>query len=96
LENYNGVQMATIKIDDQEYDSDKLPQETIEQINALQHTTREIARLQLQLAAMQTANNAYSKAVRESLEKEKQKEYKKTPVNEIAFEDNSAINFDNL
>lgn len=87
--------MATIKIDDKEYDSDKLPQEILEQLNALRHTTSEIARLHLQLAAMQTANNAYSRSVKEYLERAGQDGDEKVEGKSF-YEGDGAISFDNL
>ena len=56
-------QMTTIKIDNKEYDVDSLSNEAKAQLASIQFVDNEIARLQGQLAAMQTARNAYGKAL---------------------------------
>jgi hypothetical protein len=55
--------MPTIKIDKKEYDVDNLSNEAKAQLGSIQFVDNEIARLQAQLAAMQTARNAYIKAL---------------------------------
>ena len=55
--------MSTIKIDNKEYDVDSLSNEAKAQLGSIQFVDNEIARLQGQLAAMQTARNAYVKAL---------------------------------
>jgi hypothetical protein len=56
-------QMPTIKIDSKEYDVDSLSNEAKAQLGSIQFVDSEIARLQGQLAAIQTARNAYLKAL---------------------------------
>ena len=60
--------MARIKIDEKEYDTDDMSQEAINQLTALQFTAQEIKRVQLNLAALQTAQNAYAGALKNVLE----------------------------
>jgi hypothetical protein len=60
-------QMKTVKIDNKDYDFDLLPDEAKAQLIALQYVDAELARLQAQTAAMQTARMAYARALQESL-----------------------------
>ena len=55
--------MPTIKIDDKDYDLDKLSKEAKAQLVSLQFCDQELARLQAQAAAYQTARMAYAKAL---------------------------------
>lgn len=55
--------MPTIKIDNKEYELDSLSNEAKAQLGSIQFVDSEIARLQAQLAAMQTARNTYGKAL---------------------------------
>ena len=55
--------MPLIKIDNSEYDVGSLSNEAKAQIASIQFVDNEIARLQGQLAAMQTARNTYAKAL---------------------------------
>jgi len=59
--------MPTIKIDDKNYDLDHLTDEAKAQLGSLQFVDAEIQRLNAQLAVMQTARVAYSKALKDSL-----------------------------
>jgi len=59
--------MTTIKIDNIDYDLDTLSDEAKAQLASLQFCDQELARLQAQAAALQTARNAYAKALNESL-----------------------------
>ena len=59
--------MTTIKIDDKEYDFDKLTDEAKAQFVSLQFCDQELQRLQAQAAALQTARMAYAKALNEAL-----------------------------
>ena len=61
--------MATIKIDDKEYDLDKISNEAKAQLASIQFVDGELARLQAKAAALQTARNAYAKALGEILPK---------------------------
>jgi hypothetical protein len=55
--------MSTISIDNKEYKLEDLSEETKAQLVSMQFVDAEINRLQAQLAAMQTARNAYAQAV---------------------------------
>ena len=59
--------MPTIKIDNVEYDTDKLSDEAKAQLVSLQFCDQELARLQAQSAAYQTARIAYAKALQAAL-----------------------------
>ena len=59
--------MSTIKIDNKEYDFDKLSDEAKAQLVSLQFCDQELQRLQAQTAAYQTARIAYAKALNEAL-----------------------------
>jgi Family of unknown function (DUF6447) len=61
--------MPTIKIDNKDYDTDKLSDEAKSQLINLQVCDQEIKRLQVQLAIAQTARMAYAKALGEALPK---------------------------
>ena len=60
--------MATIKIDDVEYDSDKLSESAKGQVVSLQFVQAEINRLKSQLAVYQTAASAYTNALKSELD----------------------------
>ena len=60
--------MATITIDGKEYDVETLSDETKAQLGSLQYVDSELARLQAQAAALQTARMAYGRAVKQILE----------------------------
>jgi hypothetical protein len=59
--------MTTINIDNIEYDTDKLSDEAKAQLVSLQFCDQELARLQAQSAAYQTARIAYAKALQAAL-----------------------------
>jgi hypothetical protein len=59
--------MPTIKIDGKDYDTDKLSDEAKAQLVSLQFCNQELARLQAQAAAYQTARMAYAKALQAAL-----------------------------
>ena len=59
--------MATIKIDNVNYDTDKLSDEAKAQLASIQFCDQELQRLQAQAAAYQTARMAYSKALQSAL-----------------------------
>ena len=66
--------MATITIDGKEYDVDTLSDETKAQLGSLQYVDSELARLQAQAAALQTARMAYGRALKQTLEEGKASE----------------------
>ena len=59
--------MPTIKIDNVDYDLDKLSDEAKAQLVSLQFCDQELQRLQDQAAAYQTARQAYAKALQAAL-----------------------------
>jgi hypothetical protein len=59
--------MPTIKIDNVDYDTDKLSDEAKAQLVSLQFCDQELQRLQAQAAAYQTARIAYAKALNDAL-----------------------------
>ena len=59
--------MTTIKIDNVDYDTDKLSEEAKAQLMSLQFCDQELQRLQAQAAAIQTARMAYAKALQSAL-----------------------------
>jgi hypothetical protein len=59
--------MATLKIDNKEYDLDTLSDECKAQLASIQFVEQELARLQAQAAALQTAKAAYLQALQKSL-----------------------------
>ena len=59
--------MPTINIDNIEYDLDTLSDEAKAQLASIQFVDAELARLQAQAAALQTARIAYSNALKEAL-----------------------------
>ncbi len=59
--------MATVKIDDKEYEFDDLSQEAKNQLQALQYVDQELLRTQMHSAALQTARNAYGRALKDAL-----------------------------
>ena len=63
--------MATITIDGKEYDVETLSDETKAQLGSLQYVDSELARLQAQAAALQTARIAYGRALKQTLEEGK-------------------------
>jgi hypothetical protein len=63
----NGLNMATITIDNKEYDLGKLSEEAKGQLISLQFCDQELQRLQAQAAAFQTARIAYAKALNDAL-----------------------------
>jgi hypothetical protein len=56
-----------INIDNVEYDTDKLSDDAKAQLVSLQFCDQELARLQAQAAAIQTARIAYAKALQAAL-----------------------------
>jgi len=60
--------MTKVTIDDKEYETDDLSENAQAQLTSLQFANAEIQRLQALLAAMQTASNAYGKALQQELD----------------------------
>ena len=59
--------MPTIKINNANYDTDTLSNDAKAQLLSMQFCDQELARLQSQAAAYQTARMAYAKALKEAL-----------------------------
>lgn len=59
--------MATIKIDNKEYELDTLSKESKAQLASIQFVEQELARLQAQTAVLQTAKAAYLQGLKASL-----------------------------
>ena len=59
--------MPIIKIDNIDYDTDKLSDEAKAQLMSLQFCDQELQRLQVQAAAIQTARMAYAKTLQAAL-----------------------------
>jgi len=57
--------MPNIKIDGQDYDVDKLPEEARKRLEMLAFVDRRIQELQREMMAMQTARNAYAGSLKE-------------------------------
>jgi hypothetical protein len=55
--------MTTINIDNKDYELESLSDDARAQLASLQYVDAEVIRLQAQLAAMQTARNAYASAL---------------------------------
>lgn len=62
--------MAIVTIDDKEYETDDMSENARAQLVSLQYVDTEVQRLQANLAAMQTAANAYRVALGEALNSE--------------------------
>ena len=59
--------MTTIKIDNVDYDLDTLSNDAKAQLVSIQFCEQELQRLQAQAAALQTARQAYAKALQAAL-----------------------------
>ena len=59
--------MPTINIDNKSYDLDSLSSDAKAQLASIQFVDAELARLQAQAAALQTARITYAKALQEAL-----------------------------
>ena len=59
--------MPTIKIDNVDYETEKLSDEAKAQLVSIQFVDAELVRLQAQAAALQTARIAYSRALQAAL-----------------------------
>jgi hypothetical protein len=59
--------MPNITIDGKEYDTDKISDEARNQLISIQFVDKKIQELNLEQAAMQTARNAYAKALSDIL-----------------------------
>ena len=64
--------MPKVTLDGKEYDTDDFSDEAKAQLLSLQVVDRKLAELNADIAIMQTAKNAYGKALNELLPKSKQ------------------------
>ena len=64
--------MCISNIDNVDYETDKLSDEAKAQLVSIQYVDQELARLQAQAAALQTARIAYANALKAALPKGKQ------------------------
>ncbi|MFO7886055.1 MAG: DUF6447 family protein [Desulfobacteraceae bacterium] len=62
--------MPSITIDGKEYDTDQFSDEARNQLISIQYVDKKLQELNLEQAAMQTARNAYAKALSDLLSKE--------------------------
>jgi hypothetical protein len=60
--------MSKITINEKEYETDAMSENALAQLNSLQFTNAEIQRLQMLLASLQTASNAYGQALQDELD----------------------------
>ena len=60
--------MATIKIDDKEYNLDELSEQTKATINSLQFVKSEMQMLEARIAVYKTAEAGYLQAIKKELE----------------------------
>jgi len=60
--------MPSITIDNKEYDIESLSDESKAQLVSLRFVDNELAQLQARVAALQTARNAYGRALKQTLE----------------------------
>lgn len=61
--------MSIVKIDEKEYELDTFSAEARQQLASLQFVDAEMQRMNAQMAVLQTARNAYAKALQELLPK---------------------------
>ena len=59
--------MTKVTIDGQEYDSDLLSDEAKAHFVSIRYVDQELSKLAMQSAALQTAKNAYGKALKEAI-----------------------------
>ena len=83
--------MAKITIDDKEYDSENLSEETLNQFNSIRLTDVKLAELRRDLGITQTARNAYAMALKAALDNEDFDEDQVT-----LLEDDENLKFDEI
>ena len=66
--------MATITIDNLEYDTESLSPEALAQLQSIQFVDAELIQLNGRIAAMNTARNAYATALQELLPQQQEGE----------------------
>ena len=66
--------MTTIKIDDKDYELEDLSDEAKNQLQSIRFVDQELMRLQAKAAALQTARNAYGRALTLALGAEEKEE----------------------
>ena len=60
--------MAKITIDDKDYETDDMSDDAKAQLQSLQFVINELNRMDLKVAALQTARNAYAQALQGALD----------------------------
>ena len=66
--------MPKLTLDGKEYDTEEMSQEALAQVQSIQFVDSELARVQFNGAALQTAKNAYIRALKTILEEGEIKE----------------------
>ena len=82
--------MAIITIDGKEHDVDSLSDESKAQLGSLRFVDSELARLQAQAAALQTARIAYGRALKQTLEEGKAPQEEEVSIDRLG----ESIQFD--
>jgi hypothetical protein len=72
--------MPTVKIDDVDYELDDMSDEAKNNLQAIQYVDQELLRVQMQAAALQTARNAYGRALANHLGSEETEEEPKLDI----------------
>ena len=60
--------MPKLTLDDKDYETEEMSQEALAQVQSIQFVDSELVRIQLKGAALQTAKNAYIRALKSLLE----------------------------
>ena len=66
--------MPKLTLDGTDYDTENMSEEALAQVQAIQFADGELARIQMKGAALQTAKNAYVRALKGILEEGESKE----------------------
>ena len=82
--------MPSITIDNKDYDIESLSDESKAQLVSLRFVDNELAQLQARVAALQTARNAYGRALKPTLETGEAQEEKEVDIDGLG----ESMNFD--
>mgnify|MGYP001254827946 CR=1 FL=1 len=66
--------MPKITLDDKEYNTEEMSQDALAQVQSIQFVDNELVRVQMKGAALQTAKNAYVRALKSILEEGENKD----------------------
>ena len=66
--------MPKLTLDGKEYDTEEMSQDALAQVQSIQFVDNELVRVQLNGAALQTAKNAYVRALKSILEEGESKD----------------------